>query len=35
MSDFKQGMEFAIDQGWVQIIPRVSFLLTKAGFEKV
>jgi hypothetical protein len=34
MSDFKPGMEFAIDQGWVQIVPRVSFLLTKAGFEK-
>lgn len=33
--DFKLGMEYAVEQGWVEIQPvDSSFRLTKSGFAK-
>lgn len=32
-SDFNEGLKFAIEQGWVELLSDNAYRLTQAGFE--
>jgi len=34
-SDFKPGAEYAVAQGWIEVVVRDKFKLTDAGFSEI